>query len=83
MPFTKRIVEVNVNHRLVTQNIEKSHKIVLHMQGIIQAVFEVGNQFWVHQNLHPNFDELAKNKNIKPHCEAYSALRPPPAFYNI
>ena len=40
----------------------------LYNQGIIQAVFEVGNRFWVHQNLHQNFDELAKSKNIKPHC---------------
>ena len=32
-------------------------------QGIIQAVFEIGNRFWVHQSLHPTFDELAKNKN--------------------
>ena len=29
-------------------------------QGIIQAVFEIGNRFWTHQNWFPNFDELAK-----------------------
>ena len=52
-------------------------------QGVIQAVFEIGNRFWAHRNLHPNFDKLPKNKNIKLHCGAYSASRPPPALYNI
>ena len=52
-------------------------------QGIIKVVFEIANQFWDHQNLHPNFDELPKNTNIKPHCGAHSTSRPPPAFYNI
>ena len=29
----------------------------------MQAVFEIGNRFWAHQNLRSNFDELAKNEN--------------------
>ena len=34
----------------------------------IQAVVEIGNRFWAHQNWHPNFDELISQKNlIKPH----------------
>ena len=53
-----------------------SLKIVNTFQGIIQAVFEISNQFWVHQNLHPNFDELAKNKNMKPHCGAIMPRNP-------
>ena len=32
-------------------------------QGITQAVFEIGNRFWTHQNLRSKFDELAKNIN--------------------
>ena len=31
--------------------------------GIIQAVFEIGNHFWAHQNWRPNFDELSSQKN--------------------
>ena len=62
---------------------KRSKKYINHVQGIIQAAFEISNQFWAHQNLHPNFDELAKNKNTKPPCRDYSASRTPSAFYNI
>ena len=31
-------------------------------QGIIQAVFEIGNRFWAHQNWRQNFDELISQK---------------------
>ena len=30
-------------------------------QGRIQAVFEIGNRFWVHKNRHPNFDKSTKD----------------------
>ena len=34
--------------------------VLLYWQGIIQAVSEVGNRFWAHQNWGPNFHKLAK-----------------------
>ena len=34
-------------------------------QGVIQAVFEIGNRFWAHKNWRPDFNELIKKKNNK------------------
>ena len=48
-----------------------------------RVYFEISNWFWAHQNLCPNLDELAKNKNMKPHCRAHSTSRLPPAFSSI
>ena len=31
-----------------------------------RVYFEISNWFWAHQNLCPNLDKLAKNKNMKP-----------------
>ena len=36
-------------------------KKVLCYQGRIQALFEIGNRFWVHENRRPNFARSTKD----------------------
>ena len=42
-------------------------------KGVIQAVFEIGSQFWTHKNWRPNFDELAK-KLAKPNSDITESI---------
>ena len=51
----------------------------MYIQGVIQALFEIGSQFWAHKNWRPNFDELAKK--IKPQFDigSFQSRSPKPA----
>ena len=47
---------------------KETYVMYVYKNRIVQAVFEIGNCFWAHQNWHPNFIELISQKNlIKPH----------------
>ena len=47
-----------IDNKLTAQEKLTLPDIALHIQGLIQGIFEIGNCFWARKNWHPNFDKV-------------------------